>query len=111
MEGRANKAGLKGSHGSLYETIEALDVLFKKLQEARKFIDEYPNVVSAYYSTAINTARIKLEELFGLTNTTPAYHCAVALHPTNKWTYFKVEWAHKKKWIMDAKKVVQEVYL
>ncbi|RKK93257.1 hypothetical protein BFJ68_g15625 [Fusarium oxysporum] len=31
MEGRANKAGSEGSHGSLHETIESLDVLFKKL--------------------------------------------------------------------------------
>ena len=31
MEGRADQAGLEGSHGSLYETLESLDVLFKKL--------------------------------------------------------------------------------
>lgn len=49
MEGRANKAGLEGSHGSLHETIESLDVLFKELQEAGKFADNHPQVVSAYY--------------------------------------------------------------
>jgi len=73
MEGRANKAGLEGLHGSLYETIEALDVLFKKLQEAGKFADEYPDVVSTYYSSVVDAARIKLEELFDLTDTTPVY--------------------------------------
>lgn len=41
MEGRANKAGLEGSHGSLYETLESLDVLFKKLQQAGKFADAH----------------------------------------------------------------------
>ncbi|OBS16044.1 hypothetical protein FPOA_27856 [Fusarium poae] len=30
MEGRANRAGSEGSHGSLHEIIESLDVLFKK---------------------------------------------------------------------------------
>ncbi|OBS17086.1 hypothetical protein FPOA_12365 [Fusarium poae] len=37
MEGRANKSGSEGSHGSLHETLESLDVLFKKLQEATVF--------------------------------------------------------------------------
>src|SRR5271155_3383192 len=107
MEGRASKAGLEGLHGSLYETIEALDVLFKKLQEAGKFADEYPDVVSTYYSSVVDAARIKLEELFDLTDTTPVYWCAVALHPANKWTYFEVERAHRKKWAADAKEAVQ----
>ncbi|KAM4056522.1 transposase-like protein [Hirsutella rhossiliensis] len=84
MEGRANKAGLEGSHGSLHETIESFDVLFKKLQEAGRFADDHPDVVSTYYSHAIDAARIKLEEYFGLTDATPAYRCAVALHPANK---------------------------
>ncbi|KAM4056453.1 transposase-like protein [Hirsutella rhossiliensis] len=73
MEGRANKAGLEGSHGSLHETIESFDVLFKKLQEAGRFADDHPDVVSTYYSHAIDAARIKLEEYFGLTDATPAY--------------------------------------
>jgi hypothetical protein len=111
MEGRANKAGLEGSHGSLYETIESLDVLFKKLQEAGKFADDHPEVVSTYYSCAIDAARVKLEEYFGLTDSTPAYRCAVALHPANKFTYFELEWSHNKQWISEAKRVVQEVYV
>ncbi|KAF6518454.1 hypothetical protein HZS61_002532 [Fusarium oxysporum f. sp. conglutinans] len=110
MEGRANKAGLEGSHGSLYETIESLDVLFKELQEAGKFADNHPEVVSTYYSYAIDTARVKLEEYFGLTDATPAYRCAVALHPANKFTYFELEWSHNKQWISEAKRVVREVY-
>ena len=110
MEGRANKAGLEGSHGSLHETIESLDVLFKELQEAGKFADNHPQVVSAYYSYAIDAARIKLEEYFGLTDATPAYRCAVALHPANKFTYFELEWSHNKKWISEAKRVVREIY-
>ena len=110
MEGRANKAGLEGSHGSLYEILESLDVLFKKLQQAGKFADDHPGEVSTYYSSAIDTARLKLEEYFGLTDATPAYRCAVALHPANKFTYFELEWSHKKKWINEAKRVVQDVY-
>ncbi|PNP38143.1 hypothetical protein TGAMA5MH_09947 [Trichoderma gamsii] len=110
MEGRANKAGLEGSHGSLYETIESLDVLFKELQETGKFADNHPQVVSTYYSYAIDAARIKLEEYFGLTDATPAYRCAVALHPANKFAYFELEWSHNKKWISEAKRVVREVY-
>ncbi|KAF6528636.1 hypothetical protein HZS61_008938 [Fusarium oxysporum f. sp. conglutinans] len=110
MEGRANKAGLEGSHGSLYETIESLDVLFKELQEAGKFADNHPEVVSTYYSYAIDAARVKLEEYFGLTDATPAYRCAVALHPANKFTYFELEWSHNKQWISEAKRVVREVY-
>ncbi|EXU94633.1 hAT family dimerization domain protein, partial [Metarhizium robertsii] len=110
MEGRANKAGLEGSHGSLHETIESLDVLFKELQEAGKFADNHPQVVSTYYSYAIDAARIKLEEYFGLTDATPAYRCAVALHPANKFAYFELEWSHNKKWISEAKRVVREVY-
>jgi hypothetical protein len=110
MEGRANKAGLEGSHGSLYETIESLDVLFKELQEAGKFTNDHPEQVSKYYSCAIDAARLKLEEYFGLTDATPAYRCAVALHPANKFTYFELEWSHNKRWINEAKRVVQDVY-
>ncbi|EMT74554.1 hypothetical protein FOC4_g10000130 [Fusarium odoratissimum] len=96
IEGQANKAGLKGSHGSLYETIKSLDVLFKELQEAGKFADNHPEVVSTYYSYAIDAARIKLKEYFGLTDAMPTYRCAVALHPANKFTYFELEWSHNK---------------
>ncbi|KAM3465671.1 hypothetical protein MY5147_009218 [Beauveria neobassiana] len=110
MEGRADKAGLEGSHGSLYETLESLDVLFKKLQEAGTFADEHPGVVSIYYSHANDAARVKLEEYFGLTDATPAYRCAVALHPANKFAYFELEWSHNKQWISEAKRVVREVY-
>ncbi|KAM5354590.1 hypothetical protein ACJ41O_001237 [Fusarium nematophilum] len=110
MEGRANKAGSEGSHGSLHEIIESLDVLFKKLQEAGKFADDDPDVVSTYYSHAIDAARVKLEEYFGLTDASPAYRCAVALHPANKFTYFELGWSHNKQWISGAKRVVQEVF-
>ncbi|KAM0664390.1 hypothetical protein ACQRIU_006972 [Beauveria bassiana] len=110
MEGRADKAGLEGSHGSLYETLESLDVVFKKLQEAGTFADEHPGVVSIYYSHAIDAARVKLEEYFGLTDATPAYRCAVALHPANKFAYFELEWSHNKQWISEAKRVVREVF-
>lgn len=110
IEGRANKAGSEGSHGSLHETIESLDVLFKKLQEAGRFADDHPDVVSTYYSHAIDAARLKLEEYFGLTDATPAYRCAVALHPANKFTYFELEWSHNKQWISAAKRVVQEMF-
>ncbi|KAJ3454214.1 hypothetical protein MRS44_018108 [Fusarium solani] len=87
MEGRANKAGSEGSHGSLHETLESLDVLFKKLQEAGKFADDHPDVVSIYYSHAIDAACIKLEEYFGLIDASPAYRCVVALHPANKYLF------------------------
>ncbi|EGU72377.1 hypothetical protein FOXB_17114, partial [Fusarium oxysporum f. sp. conglutinans Fo5176] len=110
MEGRANRAGSEGSHGSLHEIIESLDVLFKKLQDAGKFADDHPDVVSTYYSHAIDAARIKLEEYFGLTDATPAYRCAVALHPANKFTYFELEWSHNRQWISGARRVVQEVF-
>ncbi|KAF6515444.1 hypothetical protein HZS61_005350 [Fusarium oxysporum f. sp. conglutinans] len=110
MEGRANKIGREGSHGSLHEAIESLDVLFKKLQEAGRFADDHPSVVSTYYSHAIDAARVKLEEYFGLTDASPAYRCAVALHPANKFTYFELEWSHNKQWISGAKSVVQEVF-
>jgi hypothetical protein len=110
MEGRANRPGLEGSHGSLYETLEALDVLFKKLREAGDYAFTHATEVSEYYATSIDTARLKLEEYFGLTDETPAYRVAVALHPANKFTYFELEWAHNKEWIREAKKVVEEAY-
>ena len=110
MEGRASKAGLDGSHGALWETLEAIDVLFKKLREADQFADTHPLEVSEYYSKGIDAARLKLEKYFGLTDATPAYRCAVALHPANKWNYFEIEWVHKKQWISDAKKAVKEAY-
>lgn len=110
MEGRANKVGLDGSHNSLHETVESLDILFKELQEVGKFADHHPQVVSTYYSYAIDAARIKLEEHSGRTDATPAYRCAVALHPVNKFAYFELKWSHNRKGISEAKRLVRAVY-
>ena len=110
MEGRANKAGLKGSHGLLYKILESLGILFKKLQQAGKFAEDYPEEVSTYFSCAINTARTKLEEYYGLTDVMLVYWCAVTLYPANKFTYFELEWSYEKKWITKVKRVVQDVY-
>ncbi|KNG45919.1 transposase-like protein [Stemphylium lycopersici] len=52
-----------------------------------------------------------LEEYYALTDATPAYRCAVALHPANKFTYFELEWSHEKKWIAEAKRVVHDEYV
>ena len=46
MEGRAAQAGFEGSHGALWETLESLDVLFKKLQDAGSYCDTHPTEVS-----------------------------------------------------------------
>ena len=90
--------------------IESLDVLFKKLQDAGNVTDDHPDVVSTYYSHAIDAARVKLEEYFGLTDATPAYRCAVALHPANKFTHIELEWSYNRQWISGAMRVVQEVF-
>ncbi|OBS22783.1 hypothetical protein FPOA_09110 [Fusarium poae] len=94
----------------VHEIIESLDVLFKKLQEAGKFADDHPDVASTYYSHAIDAARIKPEECFGLTDATPVYRCVVALHPANKFIYFELEWSHNRQWVSGARRVVQEVF-
>jgi hypothetical protein len=110
MEGNALQAGLEGSHGALWETLESLDVLFRHLQEAGRFADANPNLVSEYYATGIDAARIKLEQYYGLTDATPAYRCATALHPANKWSYFETEWSHEPSWITEAKRVVTDTF-
>jgi hypothetical protein len=110
MEGRAAQAGFEGSHGALWETLESLDVLFKKLQDAGSYCDTHPTEVSLYYSSAIDAARLKLEEYYGLTDSTPAYRCAVALHPANKFHYFELEWRHAPAWIREAKRVVRDTF-
>ena len=110
MEGRASKEGQEGSYGALWETLESMDILFKHLQEAGRFADENPTIVSSYYSVGIDAARLKLEEYFSLTDATPAYRCAIALHPSYKFRFFDQEWKHQPAWIREAYKVVREVF-
>ena len=42
-----------------------------------------------HYNTGINTAWLKLEKYFKLTDASPLYVAAIILHPTRRFKYFK----------------------
>ncbi|KAM3429235.1 hypothetical protein MY4824_008382 [Beauveria thailandica] len=54
--------------------------------------------------------KLSLKSVLALTDATPAYQRAVALHPVNEFAYFELEWSQNTQWISEAQRVVREAY-
>ncbi len=63
-----------------------------------------------HYNTGINTAWLKLEKYFKLTDASPLYVAAIILHPTRRFKYFKDKWVKHPTWIKNAKKVFKDLF-
>ncbi|TKA50188.1 hypothetical protein B0A49_11188, partial [Cryomyces minteri] len=112
VEGNANKPGYEGSHGALWEVLMSIDYLYKKLSTAADEItaDKDNKIFTNHYQTGVNTGFLKLKEYFTLTDRSPLYRAAIALHPCHKFAWFEAHWSRNKSYITAAKKVTKELF-
>lgn len=110
MEGNANKAGLEGSHGALWETLKSMDYMYAHLERATEAINSNPGAFSEPYTLGVDAAFYKLNEYYDETDKTPLYRTAIALHPSMKYDYFNEYWAKHPNWISRAKGSVRKLY-
>ena len=81
LEGNASCRGKEGSHGAVWEVLEAMDFLNLKLKvQARAVWDE----AESYYKTSIDLGYHKLQKYYALTDQSPVYRMAIILHSAHK---------------------------
>ena len=85
------------------------DVLKKAQKEINKFNADFKR--TKHYNTGINTAWLKLEKYFKLTDFSPLYVTAIILHPTQQFKYFKDKWAEYPSWVKTARKAFKDLFL
>jgi hypothetical protein len=113
IEGNANKEGQEGSHGAVWEVLYSMDYLFAHIQEVQARIDANPTALSDYYKTGLRAAYLKLIKYYGLTDQTPIYRAASAVHPSYKYSYFEAKWGEiggRSEWIREAKAAIKQHY-
>ncbi len=108
LEGNAGSAGIEGSHGALWEVLKCMDYLSSKLEEARK---ASPASDDSYFRNSVDWAHAKLQKYYKLSDETPYYRAALALHPQYKLDYFEEHWRLFPKWISAAKTAIRGLYI
>lgn len=108
LEGNAHRRGQEGSHGAVWEVLEAMDYLNLKLEaQARAVQDED----ESYYKTGIDLGYHKLQKYYALTDRSPVYRAAIVLHPAHKESYFEDKWSKWPQWIKRMRIDVRKFYL
>jgi hypothetical protein len=79
MEGNANRNDKGGGHGAVWETLKTMDCMFIAFNNAAASYCDEPE---SHAKCAIGCGWVKLEEYYMLTDMTPVYRAALALHPT-----------------------------
>lgn len=64
-----------------------------------------------YFKVSISLAWEKLNQYYTLTDDSPTYVAATVLHPRLKYTFIEKAWAHKKDWIDNAKRSVEDMWV
>jgi hypothetical protein len=95
-------------HGSLWESLTAIDYLMTKLERLKAQHSRLPN---SHFKAAINLGWKKLNKYYTLSDNTPAYRAAIVVHPSKKMEWFKQKWQDSHPdWIRQAKKAVTALY-
>lgn len=111
LEGRADRRGLgsraEGTHGAIWEVLEAMDFMSSKLETAA---EEVADEEESHYKTGVDLGWLKLMKYYRLTDETPIYRASIILHPAHKYDYFHEKWAHHPNWIKAAKTVTRDLF-
>jgi hypothetical protein len=110
MEGNANRDGKEGGHGAVWETLKTMDYMFIAFNNAAASCRDEPE---SHFKRGIECGWVKLEEYYKLTDMTPVYRAALALHPTYGYDYFEEHWngtMRKPSWFKGMKTVVSSLY-
>lgn len=110
MKGNANRHGKEGGYGAIWETLKTMDYMFITFNNAAALCcDE----AESYFKRGIDRSWVKLKEYYKLTDTTPVYRAALALHPTYGYDYLKEHWngtMRNPSWFKSMKTVVSSLY-
>ncbi|TKA68421.1 hypothetical protein B0A49_13253, partial [Cryomyces minteri] len=97
-----------GSHGALWESLGAMELLLEKLETKKKQYEHLPN---SHFKACIKLGWKKLEKYYQLTDESPVYRAAIFLHPRHKWTWFRKHWRKSHPdWIISAKIAVTALW-
>src|SRR5204862_7754879 len=80
------------------------------LDATAKEVNAHPDEYSDHYHRELATAHVKLVKYFNLSDNTPSYCVALALHPSYRYDYFYEQWANEKCWIADMEVSVKLLY-
>ena len=97
------------NHGSLWQSLPAIDYLITKLETLKVKHTYLPNT---HFKAAINLGWKKLDKYYNLSDSTPAYRAAIVVHPAKKMAWFENKWKEQHpQWIDDARDAVHSLYL
>jgi hypothetical protein len=85
-----------------------MDFLLTKLEGVKEEIDimdaNSEGALPPYYSAGVLAAWSKINTYYGLTDQSPIYRMAIALHPAYQFEYFREKWWKREEWIKTAEK-------
>ncbi|EKG09639.1 transposase-like protein, partial [Macrophomina phaseolina MS6] len=91
--------GEDGSFGSVWEALVCLEMMLGTLGRKK---EELGTHLTSYVKACVTLAWRKVYDYYNRSDSTPAYHIAVALHPCLRFQYFKKHWKEFKIWQDDA---------
>jgi hypothetical protein len=95
-------------HGSLWESLTAIDFLLTKLERLKQQYNHLPN---SHLRASINLGWKKLDKYYSLSDQTPAYRAAIAIHPAKKMRWFELKWSESHpQWISEARAAITSLY-
>ncbi|EJP62011.1 transposase-like protein [Beauveria bassiana ARSEF 2860] len=114
LQGRAESEGNEGGQGSVWQVLYAMDFLLTKLESVKEEIDimdaDSEGALPPYYSAGVLAAWSKINAYYELTDQSPIYRMAIALHPAYQFEYFREKWWKREEWIKTAKKELNVYY-
>jgi hypothetical protein len=101
-------SGKDCTHGSLFESLQAVDYLLTKLEELKR---QHQHLPSTHFKACINLGWKKLNKYYTLSDETAAYRAAIVLHPYFKLQWFKDHWQEgHPEWIPQVREKVKGLY-
>ena len=95
------------NHGSLWESLTAMDFLMTRLEELKQHLF----LAESHFKACINLGWTKLNKYYTLSDSTPAYRAAIVVHPSKKMRWFEVKWSKEHPdWIPIAREAVTSLY-
>jgi hypothetical protein len=112
-EGRAQRVSQEGQYGALWRVLHGMNFMYDVLEKAQEEINKSNADFerTEHYNTGINTAWLKLEKYFKLTDFSPLYVAAIVLHPARRFEYFEDKWAEHPSWVKTARKAFKDLFL
>ncbi|KJZ75910.1 hypothetical protein HIM_04734 [Hirsutella minnesotensis 3608] len=91
-----------------------MDFLLTKLESVKGEIDNMgvgsDGALPPYYSCGVLAAWSKINTYYELTDQSPIYRMAIALHPAYQFEYFREKWWRREEWIKTAEKQLTAYY-